>query len=429
MQRVLRAVLPILAGLVVLAGLFNGASAEKRVALVVGNSAYQFAPKLTNPRNDAADVAAALKKHDFEVVDGFDLNKAAFDRKVRDFSEALKGTEAGVLFYAGHGLQVAGQNYLVPIDAKADEADALDFEMLRVDVIHRIMERRTNTNILFLDACRDNPLARNLARSMGTRSTDVGSGLARIETGVGTLISFSTQPGNVALDGAGRNSPFAAALVKQISSSTDDLSAILIAVRNDVMQQTQRKQVPWENSALTGRFYFGPAHKLDLNRETADAWEATKGTTVTAALEAFAARYPNTHYAVLARVRIEELRSTQGSAWPVIESTPGNRFDGYWQFKVDTSSGCAAKPWTYTLSIKGSEIYHAGKKAGKVEQSGKFFYERLNSNFPNLTVAIEGTLSEKAGKAMFSSGSCRGTYAIAKEGSTPAKPVSKHGRR
>jgi len=232
------------------------AQAEKRVALVVGNSAYQHAGRLANPANDAADVAAALKKLGFQVIEGFDLDKAAFDRKVRDFAGALKGADAGVLFYAGHGMQVAGENYLVPIDAKAEDATALEFEMLRVAMIHRIMEQQTNTNILFLDACRDNPLARNLARGMGTRSTDVGSGLARIESGVGTLISFSTQPGNVALDGAGRNSPFAGALVKQLNSSADDLGAMLITVRNDVMKETQRKQVPWENSALEGDFFF-----------------------------------------------------------------------------------------------------------------------------------------------------------------------------
>src|SRR5262249_40867236 len=137
-----------------------------------------------------------------------------------------------------------------------EAAETLEFEMLRVDVVHRIMERLTNTNILFLDACRDNPLTRNLARSMGTRSSEIGHGLAQVEAGVGTLISFSTQPGNVALDGTGRNSPFASALVREVSSSNDDLSAILIAVRNDVMRETQRKQIPWEHSALTGRFYF-----------------------------------------------------------------------------------------------------------------------------------------------------------------------------
>ena len=235
------------------------AQAEKRVALVIGNSAYKHTPKLANPSNDAADMAAALKKHGFKVFEGVDLDKPGFDRKVRDFATALKGSEVGVFFYAGHGLQVAGQNYLVPIDAKAEGIEALDFEMVRVDVIHRLMERQTDTNILFLDACRDNPLARNLARSMGTRSAEIGRGLAAVESGIGTLISFSTQPGNVALDGSGRNSPFAGALLKQLSDSNDDLSGMLIAVRNDVMKETKRRQVPWEHSALTGRFYFSAA--------------------------------------------------------------------------------------------------------------------------------------------------------------------------
>src|SRR5262245_61364864 len=189
------------------------AQVEKRVALVIGNSAYVHTPTLTNPSTDAADIAAALKKHGFKVIEGVNLDKQAFDRKARDFVTALKDSDVGLFFYSGHGLQVAGQNYLVPIDAKAEGAETLDFEMVRVDVIHRAMERQTNTNILFLDACRDNPLSRNLARSMGTRSAEVGRGLAAIESGIGTLISFSTQPGNVALDGSGRNSPFAGALV------------------------------------------------------------------------------------------------------------------------------------------------------------------------------------------------------------------------
>ena len=257
--------------LVLICLIFAGASsahAQKRVALVIGNSAYQHTSKLTNPRNDATDMAAALKRHGFQVIEGLDLGKAAFDRIMRDFALALKGSDAGVFFYAGHGMQVAGQNYLVPIDAKAEGAEALEFEMVRLDVVHRIMERQTSTNILFLDACRDNPLARNLARSMGTRSSEIARGLAAVESGVGTLISFSTQPGNVALDGTGRNSPFAGALVRRISTSNDDLSALLIDVRNDVRKDTYNKQVPWEHSALTGRFYFGTP-PLNLNEEIA----------------------------------------------------------------------------------------------------------------------------------------------------------------
>jgi phosphate transport system substrate-binding protein len=236
----------------------SAAHAGKRVALVIGNSAYQHSGELANTRNDATDMAAALRAHGFQVIDGFDLDKPAFERKVRDFAAALVGAEVGVFFYAGHGMQVSGQNYLVPVDAQLKAPSALDFEMVRLDLVQRTMEREAPTNILFLDACRDNPLAPNLARAMGTRSTDIGRGLAAAESGIGTLISFSTQPGNVALDGTGRNSPFAGALLKQLTSSNDDLSAILIAVRNDVMRETQRRQVPWEHSALTGRFYFSP---------------------------------------------------------------------------------------------------------------------------------------------------------------------------
>jgi uncharacterized caspase-like protein len=308
--------------LILLAVVSSAAHAQKRVALVIGNSAYQHTPELTNPKNDASDLAAVVKKHGFQVIEGFDLDKVAFDRKVRDFAAALKGSDAGVFFYAGHGLQVAGQNYLVPVDAKGEGAEVLEFEMVRVDVIHRIMERQTNTNILFLDACRNNPLARNLARSMGTRSSDVGRGLAAVESGVGTLISFSTQPGNVALDGAGRNSPFAGALVKQLSSSNDDLSAILIAVRNDVMIETQRKQVPWEHSALTGRFYFNLAAQVTESikkmqpaplNEAAESWAAAKDTTSIPVLEAFVARYSNMFYADLARARIDELEKQRAA--------------------------------------------------------------------------------------------------------------------
>jgi Caspase domain/TIR domain len=228
----------------------------KRVALVIGNSSYKHAPSLITPRSDAAGIAVALKMLGFQVIESSDVGKDALDSTIRDFGAALRGADVGVFFYAGHGMQVSGQNYLVPVDAQLNTASALDFEMVRLDLVQRTMERETPTNILFLDACRDNPLASNLARAMGSRSTDIGRGLAAAESGINTLISFSTQPGNIALDGAGRNSPYTGALLKQLTSSSDDLSAMLIAVRNDVMRETQRRQVPWEHSALTGRFYF-----------------------------------------------------------------------------------------------------------------------------------------------------------------------------
>jgi TPR repeat protein len=306
------------------------AARESRVALVIGNSAYQNTATLTNPRNDALDVAVVFKQLGFKVIEGLDLDKAGMDRKIRDFAEALTSAEVAAFFYAGHGMQVGGQNYLVPIDAKAASGSALDFEMVRLDLVQRTMEREAKTNLVFLDACRDNPLSRNLSRSMGTRSADVGHGLAVVESGVGTLISFSTQPGNVALDGQGRNSPFAEALVKHMSASSDDLSSILIAVRNDVMSATANKQVPWEHSALRARFYFRapaaaepaavappPVLPGDTQLELA-FWNTVKDSGDAAALQAYIDRYPKGTFSGLAAVMIERLkREKTASAQPV----------------------------------------------------------------------------------------------------------------
>ncbi len=235
------------------------ACAAKRVALVIGNGAYANAPALANPKNDAEDMAAALKALGFTVILGIDLDKRTMDRKILEFSGALSGADAGVFHYSGHGLQVAGMNYLVPVDASLESTAALDFEAVPLALVQRTMERETKTNILFLDACRNNPLTRNLARTLGTRSADIGHGLAPAESGVGTLISFSTQPGNVALDGSGRNSPYSGPLAKAIGTPGEDILSVLTAVRNEVLAATNEKQVPWENHALRAKFYFNPA--------------------------------------------------------------------------------------------------------------------------------------------------------------------------
>jgi len=238
------------------------AQQPQRVALVIGNSAYVHANPLPNPVNDAKDIADALKASGFEVLLGLDLDKRGVDLKLRDFARMLAGAEAGVFFYAGHGIQVAGRNYLIPIDAQLQSERDTDFEAVGLDFILKQMEmdREGKTSIVFLDACRDNPLARNLARSMGTRSASVGQGLAQMQAGVGTFIAYSTQPGNVAIDGNGDNSPFAAALVKSIKESERNLTAVMVDVRRQVLAATNGKQVPWDHSALTGDFYFGVSH-------------------------------------------------------------------------------------------------------------------------------------------------------------------------
>jgi hypothetical protein len=238
-------------------------AAKKRVALVIGNSAYVNAGTLANPVNDASDTAQVLKKFGFEVILGLNLPRPAFEDKIRAFSRALADADTAVLFYAGHGLQVAGHNYLIPVDAALGSERDLDFETISLDFALRQMEvgREGKTNIVFLDACRDNPLGRNLARSMGTRGVSVGSGLAEVQTGVGTFIAYSTQPGNVALDGKGRNSPFTASFTARMQEPRRNLTTIMIDVRNDVLAATGGRQVPWDHSALTRDFYF----ELNLN--------------------------------------------------------------------------------------------------------------------------------------------------------------------
>jgi uncharacterized caspase-like protein len=230
------------------------------------------------------------------------------------FADKLKGATLGVFFYAGHGLQVDQQNYLVPIDAQLTSSSSLDFELVRLDLVQRTMERESKINVLFFDACRDNPLARDLARAMGTRSVGIGRGLAPVESGEGTLIAFSTQPGNVALDGAGRNSPFAAAVVKHIRAPGEDISAVLINVRNDVMAATARRQVPWDHSALTARVYFGEPPRAAAPGPTPEQvaenslWNTVKDSADAIMVQSYLDRYPTGVYAPTAQVLLDKLR-------------------------------------------------------------------------------------------------------------------------
>ena len=230
----------------------------KRVALVVGNSKYLHSAELRNPHNDARDVAASLEKLGFTVISEFDLDRIGIGRAIGRFGVAIENATVAVFYFAGHGMQLHGTNYLVPTDSKLENHYSPELELMSVATVQRLMESKPRTNIIFLDACRDNPLARNLARSMGTRSTAVQLGLSRIEAGNGTLISFSTQPGAVALDGTGRNSPFAEALVRQLDSSSLSIADMLIDVRRDVKIATKDRQITWEHSSLSERFYFAP---------------------------------------------------------------------------------------------------------------------------------------------------------------------------
>jgi Tfp pilus assembly protein PilF len=224
----------------------------RRVALVIGNARYRYAVQLPNPSNDAADIAQALRKLRFDVIEGRDLDRRGMEDKIREFGRKVEGADLALLFYAGHGMQVGGKNYLIPIDAKLERTGDLTLDTIEVGQILAQVEAEKRVNLIFLDACRDNPLARSFARSLGARSTSVGSGLAAIQSAVGTMIVYATQPDNVALDGEGRNSPFTAALLKHIATPNLEISALMKRVRADVITATREKQVPWDHSSLVG---------------------------------------------------------------------------------------------------------------------------------------------------------------------------------
>lgn len=232
------------------------AAAQERVALVVGNSAYEHIAPLRNPKNDAGDLRAKLEALGFEVFGGTDLDRRALVQALIRFGRAAEKAEVALFFYAGHGLQVNGQNYLVPVDAMVEFESEIDLSLVSLSGVMQQLDRGSRTNIVFLDACRDNPFAKQLALSSNRSAVALNKGLGRIQSGSGTFIAFATQPDAVAADGSGRNSPFTTALLSHIATPGQSISDMMIEVRNDVIASTNGAQVPWDSSSLTGRFSF-----------------------------------------------------------------------------------------------------------------------------------------------------------------------------
>lgn len=263
-------------------------SAERRVALVLGNAAYVNVPALTNPVNDAKAIRAQLEKLGFEVFGGVDLSKMDTQATMAQFAKAVRGADIAAFYYAGHGLQVDGRNYLLPVDAKLEDETSLDFEAVSIDFILRQMSRETALRLVFLDACRDNPLAKVMAKSGSS------TGLAEIEIendGAGTLVAFATSPNEVAYDGKGDHSPFSAAILAHIATENVPLTTIMTRVTGDVFKATGGKQRPWVNLSLTDEIILNkvaapepppvvasaePGQDVQSSTRTAGADEATQ---------------------------------------------------------------------------------------------------------------------------------------------------------
>ena len=224
---------------------------EQRIALIIGNSAYATAP-LANPVNDARLMSRVLREHGFDVIERLDVGQNDMKRAVKDFGNRLKaaqGEAIGLFYYAGHGLQVRGENFLIPIDAEIEGEGDVDIYAISADAVLRTIEdARNGLNIVDLDACRNNPYVRGFR--------DASRGLALMEAPTGTLIAYSTAPGQVAIDGSGANSPYTEALARALAMPGVPIEQMFKSVRNDVLAATQGRQTPWEASSLTGADYY-----------------------------------------------------------------------------------------------------------------------------------------------------------------------------
>ena len=330
---------PVRVGLLTVAALLqifstqpSRANEARRVALVVGASAYTAAPKLENTKADATDIAAALRRLDFEVDLVLDPDRAQLENAIRRLGQRAAGTDAALFYFAGHGLEVAGRNWILPVSAHPNTARDLPFEALDLGLIFDQLDGAARVSLFFLDACRDSPFRQLLASN--SRGAPLGGMRAELAA-AGSLIVYATAPGREAYDGKGPHSPFTGALLKHIERPGLTVHQMLNAVRADVRTETGGKQVPWQSSALEGEFYFKTeprsipasvppgAMSPTLSNTSADElfFQSIKDSRNPDELRAYLTRFPNGVYEPLVRVWLAQ-RDASKTASPGTPTPP-----------------------------------------------------------------------------------------------------------
>ncbi len=229
----------------------SGFSQEKRLALVIGNSAYEHGGVLRNPVNDAMAMKRALSEVGFEVMDHYNLDQGEMKQAIDAFGMKLRGYQVGLFFFAGHGIQAGGDNYLIPVDAMLQNEMQVEYDCVRADrVLAHMDASRSDVNIVILDACRNNPFERSWNRS------GAGKGLAFMNAPTGTLIAYATAPGSVASDGTGMNGLYTEAILENLLIPDISILEMFQLVRKSVSQKSNYMQTPWESTSLVGNFYF-----------------------------------------------------------------------------------------------------------------------------------------------------------------------------
>jgi len=295
------------------------ASATKRVALVVGNSNYQNAPLLSNPASDAAAIAATLKGAGFDVVDSrLNLPSTAMRLALRDFADQARDADIAVVYYAGHGIEIDGTNYLIPTDARLERDTDIYDETFSLDRVLLAIEPAKQLRLVIVDACRNNPFADTMKRTVASRT--ISRGLARIEpTASNTLVAFAAKAGLTALDGNSKNSPYATALVKYIAKPGLDLRRAFGFVRDDVLQATGNRQEPYVYGSLGGEdVALVPVQKgaesapaANPQSEIRRDYELALQLANKAAFNAFLAQYPEGYYASLAKLQLAQIAAEE----------------------------------------------------------------------------------------------------------------------
>ena len=347
--------------------------ADTRVALVIGNGAYVSTARLPNPSHDAEDVAASLKRSGFEVIQGIDLKQADMQDLTIRFARAASRADVALFYYSGHAMQYNGVNYLMPVDATlTDEADLKRF--VRVDDIVNDLQQAKNLRILVLDSCRDNPLAETLKRSAGTtRAASIGRGLSKVEAPRGTIVSFSTQSGQVAADGVGRNSPYTTAFLKHIEEP-QEIGEVFREISSDVYDASGKTQLPELSLSIIGKFYLnGPvavtvtpaapqaAPRPDPCTSAEAHWKAADGIGTVGAFEDHLARFSSCSFAGLAKARIDALKQKVALAPAGNARTGGSKdFDGNWDVTLHCPPAGKAQGFTRPLvATVTNGVFHA----------------------------------------------------------------------
>jgi hypothetical protein len=301
------------------------ARADHRIALIIGNSNYLNTPPLANPINDATDIAEALKSLGFAVRLQLDANKRDFDHDLEAFARDARGADAALVYYAGHGLQYHGENYLMPVDAALRDDVSLRYEMVDGRDIISALQESTGVKILILDACRDNPLAKRLARSViaATRGGAWAEGLAKPGRISGMVVVYATQADEVAHDGEGRNSPFAAAFLKALKIPGLEIGALFRRVEAQVEAETDGQQSPELSISLAPEFY------INMTETDQELWARVRQSSDMEAIKSFIRRYPTSFYTPDAELLLKSLEAPASaphaallSIMPTDQATP-----------------------------------------------------------------------------------------------------------